>query len=147
TGVIETLHGQPGDTVQTGAPLVEFRLDAAPQAAPQPKRPDPKKPDDSGTVVGSMPTSEEELFETAVAGGNGATHRERVRAAPAVRALAKRLGVDLARLSGSGRGGLITVDDVMNSTGPGALQTAATVGALRAAPAARAPAAADAAAS
>jgi pyruvate dehydrogenase E2 component (dihydrolipoamide acetyltransferase) len=59
-----------------------------------------------------------------------------VRAAPAVRALAKRLGVDLARVAGSGRGGLITVDDVMTTSGPTALHTAATVTALKTAPSA-----------
>jgi 2-oxoisovalerate dehydrogenase E2 component (dihydrolipoyl transacylase) len=42
--------------------------------------------------------------------------------------------VDLARVAGSGRGGLITVDDVMSTSGPTALHTAATVTALKAAP-------------
>ena len=65
-----------------------------------------------------MPTSDEELVETAVAGSDIAAPRERVRAAPAVRALAKRLGVDLAAVRGTGRGGLITVDDVMTTSGP-----------------------------
>jgi pyruvate dehydrogenase E2 component (dihydrolipoamide acetyltransferase) len=85
-----------------------------------------------------MPTtSDEELIETVVAGGDSGAPRERVRAAPAVRALAKRLGVDLARVAGSGRGGLITVDDVMTVSGPTALHTAATVTALKSAPSAQ----------
>jgi len=137
SGVIRILHGEPGDMIATGAPLVEFDVVAAPASA----RAAPAKPaerpaaDDSGTVVGSMPTTnEEEFIETAVAGGNSGAPRERVRAAPAVRALAKRLGVDLARVAGSGRGGLITVDDVMTTSGPTALHTAATVTALKAAP-------------
>ena len=37
----------------------------------------------------------------------------RLRAAPAARAFAKRLGVDLAGLNGTGRGGVIIVDDVI----------------------------------
>jgi 2-oxoisovalerate dehydrogenase E2 component (dihydrolipoyl transacylase) len=134
SGIIRALHGGPGDVVATGAPLVEFDLPAAAtsaRAAP-PKKPERPPADDSGTVVGSMPTTnEEEFFEDAVAGVANAAKRERVRAAPAVRALAKRLGVDLTRLSGSGRGGLITVDDVMTSSGPTALHTAATVTALK----------------
>ncbi|HEY5101298.1 MAG TPA: dihydrolipoamide acetyltransferase family protein [Steroidobacteraceae bacterium] len=140
SGVIRVLHGKPGDMIATGAPLVEF--DIAGLAAPA--RATPAAPaarpaaDDSGTVVGSMPTtSEEELIETAVAGGDGGASRERVRAAPAVRALAKRLGVDLTGIAGSGRGGLITVDDVMTKSGPTALQAAATVSALKSAPAAQ----------
>lgn len=139
TGAIRILHGKPGDMIATGAPLVEFDVPAsAASARPVPlKSAERPAADDSGTVVGSMPTtSDEELIETAVAGGNGGVARERVRAAPAVRALAKRLGVDLARVAGSGRGGLITVDDVMTVSGPTALHTAATVTALKSAPSA-----------
>lgn len=140
TGAIRILHGKPGDVIATGAPLVEFDVAAsATSARPAPVKP-PERPaaDDSGTVVGSMPTtSDEELIETAVAGGDSGAPRERVRAAPAVRALAKRLGVDLARVAGSGRGGLITVDDVMTVSGPTALHTAATVTALKSAPSAQ----------
>jgi pyruvate dehydrogenase E2 component (dihydrolipoamide acetyltransferase) len=42
--------------------------------------------------------------------------------------------VDLARVAGSGRGGLITVDDVMTTSGPTALHTSATVTALKTSP-------------
>jgi 2-oxoisovalerate dehydrogenase E2 component (dihydrolipoyl transacylase) len=48
----------------------------------------------------------------------------RLRAAPAPRAVAKRLGVDLSRVQGTGRGGLITVDDVVAATSPSASVTA-----------------------
>jgi len=124
TGVVKALHAKAGDVVATGAPLVDFEVEGGRAPAPKGTAPsvkvDPKKADDSGTVVGSMPTSDEELVETAVAGGARAGTTERVRAAPAVRALAKRLNVDLALLRGSGRGGLITVDDVMSSTGAAA---------------------------
>lgn len=144
TGIIKALHGQPGDVIATGAPLVEFDLgEAATPAqpeAPAPKKADPKTADDSGTVVGSMPTSDDELIETAVAGSDIAAPRERVRAAPAVRALAKRLGVDLTRIRGTGRGGLITVDDVMTMSGPTSMHTAATVTALKTPTTARTPA-------
>jgi 2-oxoisovalerate dehydrogenase E2 component (dihydrolipoyl transacylase) len=138
SGVIRALHGNPGDMIATGAPLVEFDVAAAaaPTVHAAPAKTAERPPaDDSGTVVGSMPsTNEEEFIETAVAGGDRSAQRERVRAAPAVRALAKRLGVDLARVAGSGRGGLITVDDVMTTSGPTALHTAATVTALKSAP-------------
>jgi len=123
TGVITALHAKNGDVVNTGQPLVDFQIDGANGAPPAnsaptaPPRVDPKKADDSGTVVGNMPTSDEELIENAVAGGAGTAKVERVRAAPAVRALAKRLGVDLTQVHASGRGGLITVDDVMSAGG------------------------------
>jgi 2-oxoisovalerate dehydrogenase E2 component (dihydrolipoyl transacylase) len=134
SGVIKALHGKPGDVVATGAPLVEFdtgKAAAPAREAPPARKADPKAPDDSGTVVGTMVTSDEELVETAVAGSDIAAPRERVRAAPAVRALAKRLGVDLAGVNGTGRGGLITVDDVMTVAGPTTMHTAATVTALK----------------
>jgi 2-oxoisovalerate dehydrogenase E2 component (dihydrolipoyl transacylase) len=122
TGVITALHAKNGDVVNTGAPLVDFQVEGAngappPQEAPATPKVNPKKADDSGTVVGNMPTSDEELIENAVAGGSVKGKVERVRAAPAVRALAKRLGVDLAQVRATGRGGLITVDDVMSAGG------------------------------
>ncbi|MGH8287158.1 MAG: dihydrolipoamide acetyltransferase family protein [Steroidobacteraceae bacterium] len=138
SGVVKALHGKPGDVIATGAPLVEFQLDSGGEPARQPAaKPaaDPRKADDSGTVVGSMPTSDEELVESAVAGSDvSAGQRDRVRAAPAVRALARRLGVELTGVRGSGRGGLITVDDVMSASGPTGMQAAATVTALRSVP-------------
>jgi 2-oxoisovalerate dehydrogenase E2 component (dihydrolipoyl transacylase) len=141
TGRIQALHGKPGDVVATGAPLVEFDVQSGSSSAPAKKKEapaaqkaDPRKADDSGTVVGSMPTSDEELVETAVAGSDIHTPRDRIRAAPAVRALAKRLGVDLASVRGTGRGGLITVDDVMTTSGPTSMHAAATVTALKTTP-------------
>lgn len=123
SGIVRKLHAKAGDIVETGKPLIDFDVEGAAAAAPKLAAPaprvDPKKADDSGTVVGSMPTtSEEEFVDTAIAGGSRAVARDRVRAAPAVRALAKRLGVDLAVVPGSGRGGLITVDDVMTANTP-----------------------------
>ena len=94
SGVVTALRGGPGDIVPTGAPLIEF---------------------DSGTVVGRMPaTSEEEFVESVTVGGARAAGAAiRGRAVPAARALAKNLHLGLADLEGSGRGGLITLDDVL----------------------------------
>lgn len=112
-GTIKTLHGKPGDVIATGAPLVEFETTDASHT---------RSSADAGTVVGNMPTSERELIETAQAGGhsinrvNGSPNtspNSRVRAAPAARALAKHLGIDLNTLTGSGRGGVIVVADVI----------------------------------
>jgi 2-oxoisovalerate dehydrogenase E2 component (dihydrolipoyl transacylase) len=115
SGTVKTLHGKPGDLIATGAPLVEFDLGKADASAPR-----STTAGDSGTVVGSMPTSDDELIETAHGGGNATANgagvrssAERVRAAPAARALARQLGVDLVGVSGSGRGGVIIADDVI----------------------------------
>ena len=120
SGIVKTLHGQPGDVIATGAPLIDFELVRGAAAVRNSSA-------DTGTVVGNMPTSDTELIETAHAGSstynrtNGGTNSSaspnsaggRLRAAPAARALAKRLGVDLTGLNGSGRGGVIIVDDVI----------------------------------
>lgn len=147
SGVVKTLHGQPGDVIATGAPLIEFEGGSTPPAARTPGTEaavasrtgnSHAAASDSGTVVGNVPTSDDELIETAYAGGlantghngnsangsNGSNTNAsfgapsrpvngRLRAAPAARALARKLGIDLTRLPGTGRGGVILVDDVI----------------------------------
>jgi 2-oxoisovalerate dehydrogenase E2 component (dihydrolipoyl transacylase) len=144
-GVIKATHGKPGDTVATGALLVEFE-DLPPANTPGPRTTKspaaalnatmsgatasvsrvaaPAAPaSDSGTVVGSMPISDEDFVEahsSNISGEPGAnTHAatpDRVRAVPAARALAKRLGLDITEIRGTGRGELVTVDDVLRMT-------------------------------
>ena len=60
---------------------------------------------DSGTVVGAMQASNTVHREAAVSVGG-------VKAMPAVRAMARKLGVDLARVRGSGADGVVTMADV-----------------------------------
>jgi pyruvate dehydrogenase E2 component (dihydrolipoamide acetyltransferase) len=126
SGIIKRLHGQPGDIIPTGAPLIEFDTAiGAPTAArtgitftsaARPDAVDTGTPD-AGTVVGSMPTSDVELVEslanTPPLTGRTNPSAGRLRAAPAARALARKLGLDLAQIRGSGRGGVIVVDDVL----------------------------------
>ncbi len=117
SGLIRMLHAEAGAVVETGKPLVDFEVEGqAPVAIPAATKPKQKVADDSGTVVGNMPTSDDELIENAVAGGARTSARERARAAPATRALARRLSVDIESVTGSGRGGLITLDDVMSAS-------------------------------
>ena len=115
TGKIVKLYAKAGEIVETGKPLVDFELSGdAGNAAAEPVAQGSENSRDSGTVVGSMPTSDEVLVETAIAGGSRKRKGNRVKAAPAVRALAKRLGVDLARVPATGKNGLVTADDVRN---------------------------------
>ena len=60
---------------------------------------------DSGTVVGAMQASDAVRTEAVVSVGG-------VKAMPAVRALARKLKVDLARVRGSGADGVVTLADV-----------------------------------
>ena len=127
-GKILRLHAKAGDTVQTGRPLVEFTLPsdtALPASSHKPgtngKLLSASQGASQGMVVGHMASSDEEFVDRAIAGGSRRGSRERVRAAPAVRMLAKRLNVPLDACRASGRHGLITVDDVLAlSNGSGA---------------------------
>ncbi|MEO6364510.1 MAG: dihydrolipoamide acetyltransferase family protein [Luteimonas sp.] len=68
--------------------------------------------EDSGTVVGAMQSSDAVRSESAVAVGG-------VKAMPAVRAQARKLGVDIARVRGSGADGVVTMEDVKRAAADG----------------------------
>lgn len=98
-GVIAACFGAEGDLIHVGEPLVEYA------GAEQ---------EDTGTVVGRMQTAAAQPAETEQF-IIGSAHRPgggTVLATPAIRALAKRLNVDLGQVSGTGKNGLITSADV-----------------------------------
>ena len=158
TGTVKRLHGGPGDVIETGAPLAEFELaeGAAQRAeaedtghghghrpakgagAPAPggdaddviasdeggvidETDETRERNDAGTVVGAMESSDRVHAERATSVGG-------IKAVPAVRALAKKLGVDLARVRGSGKDGVVTLKDVRAAAESGAASMAATAG-------------------
>jgi len=99
-GRIEKLFAQAGEIIRIGGPLIAFAGEAEARDAGR---------EDKGTVVGAMETSGRVLQEGAAPlGHNGAG----VRATPAVRALARRLDVDLTMVTPSGADGVITAGDV-----------------------------------
>ncbi|WP_395684164.1 dihydrolipoamide acetyltransferase family protein [Dokdonella sp.] len=82
---------------------------------------------DEGTVVGAMQSSDRVHAEQATSVGG-------VKAVPAVRALAKKLGVDLARVTPSGAGSVVTLQDVKSAAAAGTARIGtAPVGATSAA--------------
>ena len=107
-GVVAKQHGAAGDVIAVGAPLVEFSTGAAPAQAAVPApaaKADDGKRADAGTVVGSVQVGNAIVAEaTTSVGGIAVT--------PVVRALAKKLKVDLAQVSGTGKNGEITQADV-----------------------------------
>jgi 2-oxoisovalerate dehydrogenase E2 component (dihydrolipoyl transacylase) len=94
-GRIARRFGEAHDVVHVGAPLVGFEGEAD---------------SDAGTVVGHMPVGRESAEETAVGVGRAAAPG--IKATPAIRALAHRLGVDLALVTPSGPDALVTAQDV-----------------------------------
>ena len=119
SGNIVRLHAKQGDTVQTGKPLVDFDLPsqatAAASSSDQSPVPSHQSLPNQGMVVGHMATRNEEFVDNAIVGRGRRASRDRgrVRAAPAVRMLAKRLGVELSACGATGRHGLVSVDDVL----------------------------------
>ncbi len=98
TGRVDKLHYREGEIIKVGATLTTVeeagnrRADAAPPRT------------DSGTVVGSLGEDEVEIVQPALA-------------TPAVRALAKKLNVDLDDVKGTGPGGRITKEDIEGALG------------------------------
>lgn len=142
SGKVLKLAGAAGDVIVTGTMLAEFEIDPSmPQraegqdtghhhggghAAPTPAVAAPAAPtktevlrEDSGTVVGAMQTSDAVHAEAAVAVGG-------VKAMPAVRAMARKLGVDLARVRATGADGVVTMDDVKRAAADGSAKPGAT---------------------
>ncbi len=139
SGKVLKLAGNPGDIVVTGAMLAEFQPDpnlpqradgqdtghshgptktgasnvvegaSAPTGAEavgaEAPSTNPQHDDDAGTVVGAMQSSNAVHQEQAVAVGG-------IKAMPAVRATAKKLGVDLSRVRATGADGAVTMADV-----------------------------------
>lgn len=103
-GKISQLYGKSGDVIQTGDPLVAFAVE---------------KIADSGTVVGVIESTDILLQEapTGIVAKNhtmgGATAA--IKATPAIKMLAKKLGVELSGLVGSGPNGIVTSEDVQRA--------------------------------
>jgi pyruvate dehydrogenase E2 component (dihydrolipoamide acetyltransferase) len=111
-GVVERLHAGPGEIVPTGAPLIDVAPTVAAGAGAGAGHSGATAVN-SATVVGTVPSSDEELIESFSYERPPAGAPARGRAVPVARALAKRLGLDLGSVAGSGPGGLITLDDVL----------------------------------
>jgi pyruvate dehydrogenase E2 component (dihydrolipoamide acetyltransferase) len=143
SGRLVKVHGKAGDVIETGKPLAEFEIDpslpqraaghdtghghgpaakpAAPATASAPAAAPATTPaviatgaapTDQGSVVGAMEASDRIGGDALVATGG-------VKAMPAVRALAKKLGVDLARVRPTGPDGVVTLQDVKAAAAAG----------------------------
>jgi pyruvate dehydrogenase E2 component (dihydrolipoamide acetyltransferase) len=143
TGKVVKLHGAAGDVIETGAALADFEPDPnarqRAEAESTGHHHGPKKsvgspaPDDGGKVVASDEGGEvkaaadredEGTVVGAMVSGN-TVHVEQaasiggVKAVPAVRALARKLKVDLARVRPSGADGVVTMKDVKDAAANG----------------------------
>ena len=151
-GVVEKLHASEGDVVNVGAPLVSIRVEGeetstpeeiagAAQQTAQEVGEDAAESAGTDAAAGSDRSKRravlvgygvEDEEETARASRRTSRNREAtggrqsqgpVAASPPVRKLAKEMGIDLATISGSGRGGRVTREDVLKAS-EGATATA-----------------------
>lgn len=99
-GVIAKLYGNVSDIIVTGHPLVEFE--------------EAEASEDQGTVVGHIESSGQTVNEEFIIGSaSGAVASgSRVKATPAVKNLARQLGVDLTQVTPTGAHGVVTAADV-----------------------------------
>ena len=152
TGKVTKLHGAAGDIIETGAALADFEPD--PNAKQRAESQDtghqhgPKKSvgsaaaddsskvvvsdeggevdqtaarEDEGTVVGAMISGSHVHVEQAASIGG-------VKAVPAVRALAKKMKIDLTRVRPSGADGVVTMQDVKDAAANGTAPLPSPVG-------------------
>lgn len=98
TGKITKLHGKVGDIIKTGSPLVEFEGD--------------EEVEDRGTVVGNIESTGTTIEESTTVAAATSRGGSAIKATPAVRALARKLNVDLAIVTPSSAKGVITAADV-----------------------------------
>ena len=86
-------------------PEPESESKPEPEPKPEPQKADSDAREDTGTVVGNVQSSNEVLSErTSTVGG--------VKVTPAVRAIARKLRVDISKVQPSGADGVVTLRDV-----------------------------------
>ena len=124
SGTLTEICGKAGDIIKVGAVLVRYvpaggAVKSAPAAPVAPAAAAPASTDDQGTVVGTMSGTltvsdrfARRSSEAAVVSRDG-----KALATPAVRRIARELGVDIQRIPGSGRGGRVTASDIESFTG------------------------------
>jgi len=115
-GKVLKLHFKEGATVKVGEVLVTIgaageSVVAAPQRPPVPATEGRRE---SVSVVGELPTEEVLVSSTAVAPST--VQAQEVLATPAVRRLAKEMGVDLSAIKGTGPGGRLIEEDVKGAS-------------------------------
>ncbi len=108
-GKILALHGQKGDIIGTGKPLVDFDLEGSNA--------------DTGTVVGKVEVGNEMVQpQQPIMPDTSLCNSSNYKASPAVRALAKKLNIDLNKVVATGANQTISAQDVEQASKNTAIQ-------------------------
>jgi pyruvate dehydrogenase E2 component (dihydrolipoamide acetyltransferase) len=135
-GTVVRLFWNEGDLAKVHSPLVELKLEGTvkPASAPPPQpatagstrppvqgAPEPAAPTAPAALSAAVPAPAAAAAPGAGGGGATATGLEesaagrKALAAPAVRAMARELGIDLGAVAGTGPGGRVTKDDLAHA--------------------------------
>ena len=122
SGTIVATYGKVGETIHVGSPLVEIEIEGVEGAAAIEEATRIEQVEEEGAgVVGTLevagnnaflPSSNEGL-DAAPAAADSRPQRKAL-ATPVARAMAKELGVDINRVTGTGPGGRVTTQDIEN---------------------------------
>ncbi|MFM8785555.1 MAG: dihydrolipoamide acetyltransferase family protein, partial [Phycisphaerales bacterium] len=134
-GTVTDLCGKPGGIIKVGAVLVRYGAAGA-KAAPAAASASSVAPasaclsaqaasgaaEDQGTVVGTMSgtLTVSDRFARRAPEAAAVAREGKALATPAVRRIARELGVDIQRVPGSGRGGRVTASDLESFSGTAA---------------------------
>jgi 2-oxoisovalerate dehydrogenase E2 component (dihydrolipoyl transacylase) len=120
-GRVAALHGEAGDSIAVGTPLISIEVAGTMSEPP------------SGNVLVGYGTSDaaprQRRSVASVSPGGAASQRAVTTppASPLVRRLATELGIDLATIAGSGPGGMVTQADLERAGSPGGVTAPAEV--------------------
>ncbi len=119
SGSIVILHGVAGDIIQTGADLVTFATEGSTLSTES--IPKETEREDSGTVVGKVEVGNTVSVEatSSIAGLN-------IKITPVIKALARKLKVDLSTVKATGKDFLVTQDDVRKAAKAGISEHSST---------------------
>jgi pyruvate dehydrogenase E2 component (dihydrolipoamide acetyltransferase) len=134
-GVVESVQVKPGDKVRVGSVILTFAVSNQPthrdnqsvQPTPEPAIQPPPTTQSSTQQLKLAEHNQLQQIQTTESGslgsaaaanskpvGNGTATKTIIAAGPATRRLARELGISLAEIVGTGRGGRVTLDDVKN---------------------------------
>jgi pyruvate dehydrogenase E2 component (dihydrolipoamide acetyltransferase) len=128
-GTVSELCGKPGDIMKVGKPLVRYAVGGAAPASAAAKGPAcvsasvaagvPEADGDQGTVVGTMSgtLSVSDRFARKPEHTAAAPVPGKALATPAVRRIAREMGIDINKVAGTGHSGRVTAADVHGFAG------------------------------
>ncbi|MDN3611744.1 dihydrolipoamide acetyltransferase family protein [Vibrio ostreicida] len=113
SGKIVSRHGEEGDVVSIGSLLLEIEESGASANASK------ERQKDAATVVGNVSshTHKVDVDDFWIGSSHNGPSDAPLTAMPSARLLAKKLGVDLIHVKGSGHGGMITDADIYDEAG------------------------------